>query len=96
MKIETSGKVISVKKQIWFKVNTKAFRTGPSDGAVFPNIIKVVFKADGKEYTKRKWIGAGLPVPPEGSSVKVIYEESRPSGAKIVYEPYSGIRFETK
>ena len=91
MKVETSGKVVSVKKQIWFNVNTKAFRTGSSDGAVFPNIIKVVFKAGGKEYTKRKWIGAGLPAPTEGSTVKVVYEESRPSGAKIVYQPYSGI-----
>jgi len=85
MERETTGKVISVSKQWWLKVNTKAVRKGPMDGAVFPHIIKVSYIIDGTEYVKRKWIGAGIPVPTENSSVKVIYEEDSPKKTKIIY-----------
>ena len=85
MEREATGKVISVSKQWWFKVNTKAVRKGPADGAVFPHIIKVSYIIDGTEYVKRKWIGAGIPVPAESSSVKIIYEEGSPKRAKIIY-----------
>ena len=40
--------------------------------------------ADGTEFTKRKWIGAGSPVPGIGTAVKVIYDEEKPSKAKII------------
>ena len=85
MERETNGKVISVSKQWWLKVNTKAIRKGPMDGAVFPYIIKVSYNINGTEYIKRKWIGAGAPVPVESSSVKIIYEEDSPKRAKIIY-----------
>lgn len=55
---EATGKVISVSKQWWLKVNTKAVRKG---------------------------IGAGIPVPTENSSVKIIYDEDSPKKAKIIY-----------
>ena len=85
MKRETTGTVISVSKQWWLKVNTKAIRKGTMDGAVFPHIIKVTYSVDGEEYSKRKWISAGAPVPAEGSSVKVIFEDGAPNKAEIVY-----------
>ncbi len=81
---ETMGTVVSVAKQWWLKVNTKPVRTGPLDGAVFPHIIKVSYTADGTEFTKRKWISAGSHVPGIGTAVKVIYDEGKPSKAKIV------------
>ena len=83
MKNQTEGIVVSVKKQWWFKVNTKSFRTGPLDGAVFPHIIKVKYTVDGSEYTKRAWIGAGLPVPKVGSTVQIMYSAEKPSKAKL-------------
>lgn len=85
MERETTGKVISVSKQWWLKVNTRAVRKGTMDGAVFPHIIKVSYTVGGTKYVKRKWIGAGLPVPGEGSSVKIIYEGDSPKRAKIIY-----------
>ena len=85
MKKETTGTVISVSKQWWFKINTKAVRKGPMDGAVFPHIIKVSYIVDGKEYTSKKWIRAGTPVPIEGSSVKVVYNDDVPAKAEIFY-----------
>ena len=80
MKKETTGTVISVSKQWWFKINK-----GPMDGAVFPHIIKVSYIVDGKEYTSKKWIRAGTPVPIEGSSVKVVYNDDVPAKAEIFY-----------
>ena len=69
---KTTGTVISIKKQWWLKVNTKPARWGPLDGATFPHIIKVEYTVDGQTYTKRKWIGAGCPIPVEGSFVTVL------------------------
>ena len=83
MEKETNGEVVSVSKQWWLKVNTKAFRKGPMDGAVFPHIIKVRYNVNGKEYTKRKWVSAGVTVPLVGNQVKVIYEEEAPQKARI-------------
>ena len=85
MRMETTGTVISVSKQWWLKINTKAVRKGPMDGAVFPHIIKVSYIADGKEYTRKKWIRAGATVPIEGSSVKVVYNDDVPAKAEIFY-----------
>lgn len=84
MNKEIKGKVTGVSKQWWFKVNTKAIRCGTFDGATFPHIIKVCYNVDGVEYTKRKWIGAGLPVPMIGESVRVSYREEKPNKARVI------------
>lgn len=81
---ETIGTVLSVAKQWWLKVNTKAVRAGALDGAVFPHIIKVQYVVDEKTYTKRKWIGAGKAVPAVGDKVTVLYCSNKPSKAKIL------------
>ena len=84
MKKETVGTVISVSRQWWLKINTKPVRMGTMDGAAFPHIIKVKYTADGKKYTKRKWIGAGNPVPAVGSTLTVLYSEENPNKAEIL------------
>jgi hypothetical protein len=84
MNKETTGTVISVTTQWWLKVNTKPLRMGAMDGAVFPHIIKVAYTAEGRAYTRRKWIGAGSPVPTKGSSVTVVYSEDKPAKARIL------------
>ena len=86
MNKETTGHVASVARQWWFKVNTKALRLGPLDGAVFPHIIKVIYVVEGKEFSKRKWIPAGKYVPQKGSKVRVEYDPDKPSRAKIHIE----------
>ena len=85
MQKRTTGTVISVKKQWWLKVNTKAFRLGPLDGAVFPHIAKISYTVDGKEYIRSVWIGTPYPVPEVGTTVDLIYDEDRPKRVKIVY-----------
>ena len=84
MNNEAKGIVISVAKQWWLKVNTKPVRTNALDGATFPHIIKVQYVVDENTYTKRKWIGAGKPVPAIGSNMTVLYCSDKPSKAKIL------------
>ena len=84
MSKETVGTVVSVTKQWWLKVNTKPIRMGAMDGAVFPHIIKVEYVVDGNNYIKRKWIGAGKPVPAVGSEVTVLYCADKPGKAVIL------------
>ena len=81
---KTMGTVVSVAKQWWLKVNTKAVRMGPLDGATFPHVMKVQYVVDGNTYTKRKWIGAGKPVPAVGSRVTVLYCADKPGKAKVL------------
>ena len=82
---ETMGTVLSVAKQWWLKVNTKPVRMGALDGATFPHIIKVQYIVDGNTYTKRKWIGAGKPVPAVGSELTVLYSSEKPGKAMILW-----------
>lgn len=82
---ETIGTVLTVTAQLWFKVNQKAFRTHPFDGATFPHVIKVTYTVDGTAYTRRKWISAGTRAPIEGSKVTVLYRADKPSRSKIVF-----------
>lgn len=84
MEQEIDGYVVSVKKQWWLKINTKSFRKGPLDGAIFPHIIKVRYIVRDKEYTKKKWINAGKHTPCVGDTIKIVYDESKPSKAKIL------------
>ena len=81
----TTGTIISAKKQWWLKVNKKPIRIGPLDGAAFPYIVKIRYVADGKEYIKRKWIGTEYPVPVQGSTVQLDYDENQPEKIKVVY-----------
>ena len=80
-----TGIIISAKKQWWLKVNKKMIRKGPLDGAAFPYIIKVKYEVDGIEYTKRKWVGTNYPIPVEGDTIELAYEEGSPEKVTIVY-----------
>ncbi len=84
MEKETIGTVLSAKKQWWLKMNTKPIRMSAFDGATFPYIIKVQYVVDGKNYTKRKWIGAGKEVPALGSKQTVLYCSNKPSKSRIL------------
>ena len=84
MNKETNGIVVSVSRQWWLKINTKAVRLHAVDGATFPHIIKVRYIVDGREYTKRKWIRAGAELPAVGNRVRLIYSEDKPTSADII------------
>lgn len=81
---EIKGTVVSVAKQWWLKINTKAVRMEPLDGAIFPHIIKVQYVVGENTYTKRKWIGAGKPVPAIGSKLTVLYSTDKPGKARVL------------
>ena len=81
----TTGTILSAKKQWWLKIIKKPIRIGTMESAAFPYIIKVRYVVDGKEHIKRKWIGTKFPVPVEGDTVQLAYEENHPEKIKVVY-----------
>ena len=81
---ETTGTVISAAKQWWLKINTKPVRMHPLDGVIFPHIIKVRYTVGGIDYTKRKWIGAGKPVPHVGDPITVLYCPEKPAKSMLL------------
>lgn len=83
MEKQTTGTVVSVKKQWWLKINTKAFRKGTQDGAIYPYVIKVRYTVNGVELIRKKWIGARTPCPEINSEVTVIYQEDRPTKFRL-------------
>ena len=83
MEKRTVGTVLSVRRQWWLKVNTKSFRIGPLDGAVFPHIVTVKYTANGEEIVKRKWLGAGIRCPEVNERVTVIYQEEKPTKFRL-------------
>lgn len=83
MEKRTHGTVLSVKRQWWLKVNTKPFRSGPLDGAIFPYIIKVKYMVGETEIIKHKWLGAGIRCPEVNERVTVIYREEKPTKFRL-------------
>lgn len=80
---KTFGIVVLVKKQWWLKINTKAFRKGTFDGAIFPHVIKVKYEVGEKTFFKRKWISANVNAPSVNEKVLVYYQNDKPRKAKI-------------
>lgn len=69
----------------WLKINKKPVRKGSLDRAAFPYVVKIRYVVNGKEYIRKKWIGTKYPVPAEGDTVQLAYEENRPEKIKVVY-----------
>ncbi|MBQ8537023.1 MAG: sugar ABC transporter permease [Clostridia bacterium] len=84
MKHETTGTVIAVQKQWWFKINTKPFRAHMWEGSLFPHIIKAQYTVNGQTYTAKKWLWPNQALPKVGSSVQVMYQGCKPSKANIL------------
>ena len=74
-----TGKVTDVKRCWWLKVNTKAVRTGPMDGASFPHIIHFTYTVDGVIYQGSRYVGLSPFYPKKGDSVTVFYDEGEPA-----------------
>jgi hypothetical protein len=56
------------------------------DGAIFPHIIKVKYSVDGKDYTTRKWLSAGIAPPYIGEQISITYDDMNPKKATIYWK----------
>ena len=83
MEEKTLGIVLSVKKQWWLKVNTKAVRKGTLDGAIFPHTVKVRYTVGGKDFVKKKWLGPSVIPPKVNDEVTIIYRKENPKKFRI-------------
>ncbi len=80
--IEVEGIIIKLKKMWWIKINTKAFRTSPLDGATFPYIITVKYTVNDTTYEKNKFVYLGDKEINIGDKLKVVCDVINPK--KIV------------
>ena len=76
--VRTTGKIIKVHKCWYIKVNQKPVRTHALDGAAFPHIITIEYEADGRKYTKKKFLNYNITCPKVGSNVDVYYDRENP------------------
>ena len=74
--IEVEGIIIKLKKIWWIKINTKAFRTSPLDGATFPYIITVKYTVNDTTYEKNKFVYLGDKEINIGNKIKIILKEN--------------------
>ena len=72
-----------MKKLWWLRLSTKAVHLGAQDGALFPHILKIRYMADGMEHTKNKWVLTKKPIPQEGDTVQLIYDDLKPEKIKL-------------
>ena len=79
----TIGIVLSVKKQLWLKVNTKSIRKHALDGATFPHIVTVKYTVDGNEIVKKKWLKSFVTPPSVNEQVAVIYRTDKPTKFRL-------------
>ena len=75
---ETQGTVTRVNTCYWLKVNTKAVRFGPGDGAKYPHVIHFSYPVQGKAYTGKRYVHWNLRCPVQGEKLTVHYEAAAP------------------
>ena len=75
----TRAEVTGQKTLWWIKINTKAVRIGPSDGAVFPGYIRFTYKVEGIEYKGSRVVSPYIRCPVKGEYITVYYDDSEPA-----------------
>ena len=78
------GKVTAVKKCWWLKVNTKAVRFGPTDGAEFPHIIYFTYTVCGQTYQGKRYINWNKRCPVVGERLTVYFEKNDPAKYAVI------------
>ena len=77
-KLSVPGRITVVKKCWWLKVNTKAVRIGPMDGAKFPHIAVFTYEVNGSVYEGKRWVSYEDTPPSVGKVIKVYYDRQNP------------------
>jgi len=75
----TGGVVTEQKTLWWIKINTKAVRFGPMDGAMFPGFIRFTYSVEGIEYIGASLVSPYVRCPIKGQNIVVYYDPDNPS-----------------
>ncbi|MBE6955232.1 MAG: sugar ABC transporter permease [Ruminococcaceae bacterium] len=75
---KTTAIVMQTKTCYWLKVNTKAVRIGPMDGAQFPHVAHFTYTVDGVEYKGSRFYNWNVRCPLKGETITVYYDSSAP------------------
>lgn len=76
---QTKGTVTKVNTCWWLKVNTKAIRTAPMDGAKFPHIIRFTYTVHGETYQGKRYVNWNKRCPVVGEQLTVYFEKNDPA-----------------
>lgn len=76
---KTEGTVTEVKPCYFLKINQKALRSTPLDGAVFPHIIHFTYQVDGNVYRGRRFVNWTQTPPRRGDRLTVYFNPDRPA-----------------
>lgn len=75
----TVAVITEVKTCWWIKVNKKAVRLGPLDGAAFPHMIYFTYHVDGAEYKGSYCVSYYLECPNVNGRISVFYDKNDPT-----------------
>ena len=71
---------VSEQKTLWFiKINTKAVRSGPMDGATFPGLIYFTYTVEGVDYKGCRLVSPNDRCPIKGERIRVYYSPDEPT-----------------
>ena len=76
--LSVPGRITAVKKCWWLKVNTKAVRMGPLDGAKFPHIAVFTYEVNGRVYEGKRWVSYDDTPPNVGKAINVWHDRQNP------------------
>ena len=76
--LSVAGRITAVKKCWWLKVNTKAVRIGPLDGAKFPHIAVFTYEVNGTAYEGKRWVSYEDTPPAVGKEIRVYIDAAEP------------------
>ena len=74
----TVAVITEVKTCWWIKVNKKAVRLGPLDGAAFPHMIYFTYRVDGVDYRGIYCVSYYLECPKINDRISVFYDKKDP------------------
>lgn len=77
------GVVTKVKTCWWIKVNTKAVRMGPLDGAQFPHVVCFEYKLDGVPYQGSRYLSWSARCPRVGEKITVFADKDAPKNYAV-------------
>ena len=81
---QTQGVVTQVKTCWWLKVNTKAVRTNPMDGAMFPHIILFSYTVGSQTYEGKRYVNWNKRCPVAGEKLTVYFEKNDPAKYAVI------------
>jgi hypothetical protein len=88
--VQTTGRVLTVRRLWWIKINTRPLRRHALEGAAFPHAVRIAYRTEGTVYRRWKYVGWRSVCPAPGETIPVWYDMARPRRCRIAPPPRLG------